>query len=370
MKPGKKVVVSEFAENPLEAIDRHITLEDMPAPDTSALKTTEVLVAVKSASVAWVDLLMTSGQYQHMPKPPYIPGMEYSGEVLWAGAEVDSSRARVGDRVLIDCFMVGPRSSGDYQASGGFASYAVVPREAVHAIPDGFSFDEASCLLSNYETAYHCLVTRGQLQAGETVLINGASGATGMAAVQVAKILGATVIATGRSDAKLATVKAFGADHVINASVPGEPDGVSRFRDEVKAITGGQGVDVVYDAVGGATSLESMRSMAFGGRFLIVGWTSTPFVAAGKGQRGAPNANQLPTNIMQMKSLTVMGCPAVISVTKDPSIRPPRIAQIMRWVQEGRIRPFVSNTYPLADFKQAMLARWNGGITGGCILHP
>ncbi len=363
-------MVSEFAEDPLDAIANFIHLEPMPAPDPATLRPHELLLAVRSVAVSWVDLLMTSGQYQHMPKPPYTPGMEYSGEVVAAGAAVDPARVAVGDGVLVDFFQVGPRSYGDYQASGGFASYAVVPQEAVHRIPQGFSFDQACCLLGNYETAYHCLVVRGQLQPGETILINGASGSTGMAAVQMAKLLGATVIATGRSDAKLAEVKAHGADHVINARHPDDPAGVRSFREEVKALTGGQGVDVVYDAVGGATSLESLRSMAFGGRFLIVGWTSTPNVARGKGQRGAPNANQLPTNIIQMKSLSVLGSPAVIAVAKNPALRTERLAKIWQWVEEGKILPHISHVLPLAEFKQALRLRWDGGITGSCILRP
>ena len=126
----------------------------------------------------------------------------------------------------------------------------------------------------------------------------------------------------------------------------------------------------MFDAVGGDTSLECLRGTAFGARFLIVGWTSTPFVARGRGLRGAPNANQLPTNIIQMKGLSVLGCPAVISVAQDPSIRPPHIAQIMQWVADGRIRPHVSHAYPLAQFRRAMLARWNGEVIGGCVLHP
>jgi NADPH2:quinone reductase len=190
-----------------------------------------------------------------------------------------------------------------------------------------------------------------------------------MAAVQVAKLLGATVIATGRSDEKLALVKQMGADHVLNARAE-EGHGVRRFRDEVKALTGGRGADVVYDTVGGETSLECLRAMAFGGRFLIVGWTSTPDVARGRGQRGAPNANQLPTNILQMKSLTVMGSPAVIAVKQNPSLRAPRLAQILQWVAEGRIRPHVSHRFPLMEFREAMLARWRGEVLGGCVLNP
>jgi len=138
----------------------------------------------------------------------------------------------------------------------------------------------------------------------------------------------------------------------------------------VKALTGGRGVDVVYDGVGGDVSLESLRCVTFGARFLIVGWASTPAVANGKGQRGAPNANRLPTNLIMMKGLSVLGSPMVISTEHDPSIRAPRLARILQWVHEGRLRPYVSHVYPLHDFKEAMQAKWRGDIVGGCVLHP
>ncbi|MCX7231865.1 MAG: zinc-binding dehydrogenase [Burkholderiales bacterium] len=292
---GRRVLVTEFADSPPEAIERFTTLVAQPAPDPASLAPDEVVVGIRAASVGWVDLRMTSGQYQHMAEPPYCPGIEYAG---------------------------------------GFASYAVVPARALHPIPGRLDFDQAACLLGAYETAHHCLVTRAQLRAGETVLVTGASGATGLAAVQVARRLGATVIGTGRSGAELAVVRALGADHVVNTrGGDGEPE-VRRFRDEVKALTGGRGVDVVYDTVGGEVSLECLRCVDFGARFVIVGWTSTPDVARGRGQRGAPRANQLPTNLIQMKGLSVLGAPAVISVGRD-----------------------------------AMRARWEGEVIGGCVLR-
>jgi len=370
---GHRVVISEFAEQPLEAIEKFASLEPMPAPDPARLKPTDVIIAVKSASVGWVDLLMTSGQYQHMPKPPYTPGLEWAGVVAWTGSDVNPSQAKVGEEVLVDGFQVGPRSLGDYQGSGGFASYGVAPAKAVLKLPKGFTLDQACNLLGNYETAYHCLVTRGKLQAGETVLIHGASGSTGLAAVQIAKLLGATVIATGRSNEKLAVVKAQGADHVINCrpleTKEGAPS-VRPFRDDVKALTGGKGVDVVYDGVGGDISVESLKCVKFGARFLIVGWAGTPFVAQGQGKRGAPNANQLPTNLIMMKGLSVLGCPMVISTVMDPSLREPRLKQVLAWAEAGQIKPMVSHTFPLTEFKTAMRAKWNGEIIGGGVLHP
>jgi NADPH2:quinone reductase len=369
LPPGQKVIVREFAETPPEAIDGHMTLEPQDAPDPAALGPRDVILAIKSAAVGWVDLLMTSGQYQHMPRPPYCPGLEYAGVIAWKGAEVGDHLA-VGDAVLVDGFLAGPRSLGAHQAWGGFASYAVAPADAVLRIPGDLSFDQAANLLGNYETAYHCLVTRGRLQAGETVLVHGASGSTGLAAVHVAKILGATVIATGRSDAKLAVVKSEGADHVVNCAGPGGEPKIRAFRDDIKEITGGRRVDVVYDGVGGDVSIESLHCVRFGARFLIVGWASTPFVARGKGQRGAPNANLLPTNLIMMKGLDVLGCPTVISTVNDPRSRAPRLQQILRWAEEGRIRPRVSHAFPLAEFQRAMRAKWGGEVIGGCVLHP
>ncbi len=370
LPPGIRVVVTELAETPLEGIENNISVQAMAAPDPATLKPTEVIIAVRSAASGWVDLIMTSGQYQHAPQLPYIPGLEYAGDIVWAGDAVDPADAVVGDAVFVDCFTVGPRTSGDYQGAGGYASYAVVPGSAVRRIPSNFNYDQACNFAGNYETAYHCVVARGKLQAGETILIHGASGSTGLAAVQIAKCLGATVIATGRSPEKLAIVKSQGADHVLSIRKEDGSAGVRRFRDDVKALTGGKGVHVVYDGVGGDISLESLRCVRFGARFLIVGWAATPFVAGGKGRRGAPNANQLPTNLMMMKGLDVLGCPAVISAQHDPSIRKQRHKDLMAWVEAGHLKPYISHTYPLEQAKEAMLAKWNGEIIAGCVLHP
>lgn len=358
LAPGRRVVIRELGEQPLDAIEHHAALVDAPAPDPATLSPRDVIVEVRSAAVGWVDLLMTSGQYQHAARPPYTPGLEYAGVVAWAGAEAGHA---VGARVLVDPFLAGPRSLGAYQAYGGFATYAVAPAEAVHPIPGALSFDQACCLLGNYETAYHCLIARGRLAAGETVLIHGASGSTGLAAVHVAKRVGATVIATGRSADKLAVVAREGADHVIAGG---------DLRAQVKALTGGRGVDVVYDGVGGEISAESLRCVRFGARYLIVGWAATPFVAHGKGQRGAPNANVLPTNLIMMKGLDVLGCPTAISTVADPSLRAPRLAQIMAWAAAGEIAPLVAQAYPLAEFRTALHAKWRSAHVGNCVLHP
>ena len=362
----QRVVVREWGQTPIDALDNFMRLEVQPQPDPAQLGPRDVVLRVRSCAVGWVDLIMSSGQYQHMAPPPYTPGLEFAGDVVWTGAEVE--RVAVGDAVLADGFLTGPRSSGPYQKWGGFAAYAVLPEAAAIPIPDTLSYDQAVNLLGNYETAYHVLVHRARLQAGETVLINGASGSTGLAAVDVAKMLGATVIATGRNADKLAQVQRHGADHVICTA--DEQGGPARIRDEVKARTEGKGVHVVYDGVGGPISVQSIRAMRFGGRFCIVGWAATPFVAKGKGQRGSANANMLPTNLMQMKGLDVLGCPAVIATKHDPTLRPTRLKWIWERVAEGRLRPHVGAAYELSDYRAAMLAKWHSEFVGGCVLRP
>jgi NADPH2:quinone reductase len=245
----------------------------------------------------------------------------------------------------------------------------------VHGIPEGLTFDQACNLLLNYETPYYAYINRAKLQPGETVLITPASGAAGMAVIQVAKILASRKDTWRDSDCdwpeeKLAKVKAFGADHVINTSPRNGEAGVPRFREDVKALTGGRGVEVVFDTVGVDVSQESMRSLAFGGRMVIVGWAGNTTVAQGGGKRGSDNADRFPTSIMQMKGLYLMGSPVVIHSGREPGIRAPRLESIFKWVGDGRITPYVSHTFPLAEYRRAMHAKLIGKVNGNCMLHP
>lgn len=363
---GRRVVVEALGETPLEAIDQNLKIEAQAPPRIEERGPREVVLRVRASGINWVDVIMTSGQYQHVPAPPYTPGLEMAGEILWCGPEVEGWS--VGDAVIVDGILAGPRSLGDYRRWGGFATYAVAPVEALIPKPKALSFDAAATVLGAFETAYHVLVVRGQVQAGETVLVLGASGTTGMAAVQVAKALGARVIATGRRADKLERVEQLGADHVV---VTAQEDGsMRRFRDEVKSLTDGRGVEVVHDGVGGEHSLEALRCVDFGARYLVVGWAATPLVARGKGQRGAPNANVLPTNLIMMKSLDVRGCPAVISAHRDPSLVPTRRGQIMEWVEAGKIAPHVSAHYDLDDVAEGMRAKFESRHVGMVTLRP
>jgi NADPH2:quinone reductase len=320
---------------------------------------------VQAAAVGWVDLIMMSGQYQHMARPPYTPGLEFAGVVEAVGPGVTA--VSPGDPVLADAFQTGPRSGGDHQRWGGFATWALLPEHAAMPLPAGLSPAQAANLLGNFETAYHVLVHRGRLAAGESVLILGASGSTGLAGVQLAKRLGATVVVGGRNAAKLAELRDHGADHTI---VTGHADGsIPRFRDEVREVTGG-GVHVLWDGVGGPVSLEALRCLRFGGRFCLVGWAATPNVSRGKGRRGAPNANQLPTNLIQMKGLDVLGCPAIISTKHDPTLRPTRLRWLLDEVAAGRLVPHAGPVFPLAQLHDALRAKWDSRFVGGCLVSP
>lgn len=363
---GTQVILEAYGQDPAQAVAEHMVLKPQARPDPSKLGDDDVLVEVQAAAVGWVDLLMSSGQYQHMVQPPYTPGLEYAGVVQWIGSGV--STVQVGDRIMADGLLTGPRSLGQHQKYGGFARWAVGPSRAMRLLPAHWSFDQGCNFFGNYETAWHCLIARGQLQGGETVLIHGASGSTGLAAVQVAKLVGARVIVTGRNREKLDQLRALGADEAIQLQADGE--GRYHFRDAVKALTGGKGVHVVYDGVGGMVSAESLRCMRFGGRFLVVGWASTPDVARGRGKRGAPRANLLPTNLMMMKGLDILGCPTAISTHRDPALRRARLGQLLKWVESGALNPHAGPAYAMADFKTALMAKWESRHLGGCILRP
>jgi NADPH2:quinone reductase len=367
LAPGLQARVTAFAESREAAVEGGIALMPQPVPDVAALARGDVLVEVDSACVAYIDLLMASGQYHHRPPLPYTPGLEYAGTVRWVGAGVKHLRA--GDRVMNDYQLAGPRSAGAHAQWGGWASYAVAPQSALIAIPDALSADAACYLLLNYETAHFAFVTRARLQKGESVLVTGATGAAGLAAIQVAKILGAgTVIATGRGLERLAAAKAQGADHLIDLTAFGEQR--EGLRDAVKAATAGQGADVLFDTVGGEWAVQALRCLAFGGRMVIIGWAANTGVAAGGGRGGSLAPDRLPTNLIQIKSLSVLGSPMVIAGQRDPAGRAARLADLTAWMREGRLTPVVSAHHRLADLREAMTARLAGGIIGGCAVRP
>lgn len=362
---GHRVVVSKISADPLEAVDK-LALEPMDMPDLDKLPDDAVIVGVASVAVHWVDLLMMAGQYQHAPPLPYTPGMEYSGEVLGIGKNVDT--VKPGDKVYVDGFRSGPRSyDKSYQSWGGMGTYSVAPQAAMLKLPEQFTNHQAASYLGAYETAHHALVKCADVKAGETVLIHGATGTTGLAAVQVASALGANVIATGGSDEKLAVVatQAFGAGKVIATH---NYNSANKLKDSIQAVV--KGVEVVYDTVGGAKlGQDSLRSLKFGGRYCIVGWTATPFAGGGRAAgANQQSANVLPTNLIMMKGAKVIGCPVAIHTNIDPKIRPVRLGSLDKMVQDGLISPHVSHVFPLEEVREALKAKWGRQVIGGCVL--
>lgn len=301
---------------------------DLPPPGEG-----EVRLTLKATSVNFPDILMVQGKYQFKPELPFSPGMEASGVVAQVGSGV--SGLKVGDRVA-----AGLRT-------GGFAEEANVLAASCRKIPDEVGFIEAAAYPVAYLTAYVALVVRGNLQPGETLLVHGASGGVGLAAVDVGKLLGATVIATSASDDKLEIVKARGADHVINVT--------GGFREKVKELTGGQGADVIYDPVGGDVFDESVRCIAWNGRLLIIGFTSGRIPS-------------VPVNMPLIKGFSVIGVRAGEYGRRDPEAGKANVAAVDKWAAEGKISPYVCATFPLEQAVDAMRVLQNRKAVGKVVI--
>jgi len=365
---GHKVCVTELSQEPVQGIQNMKILEQ--TIDENTLPNDAIVVKLKSCAVHWVDVLMVAGQYQQAPPLPYTPGMEYSGIVAYSG---NSTRLKEGDAVFVgDIFNTGPRSYGDYAAWGGMSTFSVAPESSVSKLPDNLSFDEAATLNGSFETSYHGLIHCGQLKKGETVLIQGATGGAGHSAVQIASAVGANIIITGGSDEKLKVVESLarGEGKVVGAYNYNKKSEDYNLISLVKSL-GVKGVDAVYDTVGGnKNSRDLLRLLKFGGRYLVIGWTSTPLAGGGRGA-GANHAtaNAVPTNLIMMKGAKVIGCPVAIHTRLDPSIRAPRLKAIDEWLSKDLIKPYVSHSFPFQQYREALQAKWNREIVGNCILR-
>jgi NADPH2:quinone reductase len=293
-----------------------LRLEEIPS---AALKLGEVRVAIRAAGINFPDILMAAGEYQLKPTLPFTPGVEAAGDVV----EVDGAAkdAAVGDRVIVK------------MRHGAYCDEAVVTPAQLTPMPSTFDYAEAATFLAGHGTAYHALIDRGRVQPGEVLLVHGAGGGVGLAAVEMGKMLGATVIATASSDEKLEIAKARGADHVIRYDR--EP-----FRDAVKRITDGRGADVVFDPVGGEVFENSMRCINWGARILIIGFTGGIGLAK--------------TNLLLIKGASVVGVRAGEAVRRDPVLGAKRIKELLAWAEAGKLRPNVSHRLPLAEYAKAM----------------
>jgi len=293
-----------------------LRLEEFPS---RGLKPGEVRVAIRAAGLNFPDVLMAAGEYQLKPELPFTPGMEAAGDVTEVGAEAKG--VAVGDKVIVK------------MRHGAFTDEAVVTPPQLTPLPSNFDYAEGATYLAGHGTAYHALIDRGRLEPGEVLLVHGAGGGVGLAAVEIGKMLGATVIATASSDEKLAIAKSRGADHLVRYDR--EP-----FRDAVKRITDDRGADVVFDPVGGEVFENSMRCIAWGARLLVIGFTG-----------GIGSAK---TNLLLIKGASVLGVRAGEAVRKNPALGEVRLKALLAWAEEGKLRPNISHRLPLEDCAKAM----------------
>jgi NADPH2:quinone reductase len=282
----------------------------------------QVVIAVKACGVNFPDGLIVQGKYQTKPPLPFSPGLEVAGVIQEIGPNVDD--LTIGQRVIA------------FPGVGGMAEQVLIEAWLVFPMPESMSFADGAGFLVTYATSHHALKPRGQLKAGETLLVLGAAGGVGLTAVEIGKVIGARVIAAASSDEKLALCREYGADETINYAT-------ETLRDRVKALTGGKGVDVVYDPVGGDLAEPAVRSLAWLGRYLVVGF------AAG-------DIPRIPLNLPLLKSSSLVGVYWGAALKADPTAGRAEVAELLSWYAGGKLKPCVSATYPLERAAEAILA--------------
>jgi NADPH2:quinone reductase len=303
-----------LCENPVGA--EALAWKELPTPEPKA---GEVRVAIRAASLNFPDLLIVQNKYQMKPPLPFVPGSEYSGVVEAVGAGV--THLKPGDAVAA------------FGGTGGFATHACVAASLVLPLPAGFEFDDAAAFILTYGTTHHALLDRGALKAGETLLVLGAAGGVGTAAIQIGKIAGARVIAAASSAEKLELCKAIGADATINYAN-------GNLREELKALTGGKGPDVVYDPVGGDLAEPVFRSIGWRGRYLVVGFA----------QGGIP---ALPLNLALLKGASIVGVFWGDFARREPKANAQALAELAKWYAEGKFKPVIDQRLPMRELMRA-----------------
>lgn len=298
-----------------------LVIEELPSPKAGA---GEVVVSVKAASLNFPDVLIIQNKYQFKPPLPFSPGSEMAGMVKEVGEGVAGYKP--GDRVIA------------FTTYGAFAEEVKVEAGRLVPIPEGMDYNSASAFLLTYGTSDHALRDRGQLKAGETLLVLGAAGGVGLAAIEIGKAMGAKVIACASSSDKLEVCKQHGADAGINYATE---DGLNEMREKIKEFTGGKGVDVVYDAVGGPYTEPALRSTAWRGRLLVVGF------AAG-------DIPKIPLNLTLLKGCSIVGVFWGDFARREPKAFAESIGQLGKWFREGKLKPHVSQTFPLVKAVEAL----------------
>ena len=310
-----------------------LTVADLPDPVAGP---GEVVVRVEAAALNFFDLLIIAGKYQYKPAFPFSPGAEFAGTVESLGEGVGGFAA--GERVI------------GYSGWGAARQKIAVSAKRLVKMPAELDADKASGLIVTYGTSYYALKQRGELRRGETLAVLGASGGTGLAAVELGKIMGARVIACASSDEKIAFAREHGADHGVNYAT-------KSLRDELKALGGEHGIDVVYDPIGDKYAEPALRSLAWLGRYLVVGF------AAGE-------IPKLPFNLMLLKSCDVRGVFWGSWTERDPEGHRENTADLMRWCTEGKISGHVHAAYPLADAARALNDIAGRKVMGKVVLKP
>jgi NADPH:quinone reductase len=303
-------------------------------PDPSPPGAGEVQVRIRARGAQYVDVLMLAGKYQFRPEPPFIPGSEAAGDVVAIGPEV--TRFNVGERVM------------SRHRLGAFAELGNASAENCDAIPAGLSLEEAAVFRGAYSTAYHALLQRGRLKEGDRVLIHGAAGGIGIPAIQIAKLFGAEVIATASTDEKRAVCRAEGAAHAI--------DYQGGFRDKVMELTGGRGVDIIYDPVNGPTFEESLRCLAWGGRILILGFLG-----------GAPALAR--TNYLLIKGIEAIGVRIGGLNEAHPEIAAANTKTLLELAGQGKLKPRIWQRLPLSRAAEAVQALIDRKVIGKVVLE-
>lgn len=306
-------------------------MHELPTPEP---KPGEVRIAVHAASLNFPDLLIVEGKYQMKPPLPFVPGSEYAGVVDAVGEGVQ--HLRVGQPVAA------------IAGTGGFATHACVDASRVLPLPPGFAIEDGAAFAFTYGTSHHALVDRAQLKAGETVLVLGAAGGVGTAAVQIAKAMGARVIAAASSDEKCALCLELGADATLNYST-------QNVRDTLKALTGGKGPDVVYDPVGGDLAEPVFRSIAWRGRYLVVGFAGGGIPA-------------LPWNLALLKGASVVGVFWGDFVKREPQASAAALMQLAQWYAQGQIKPVIDARLPMAELPAACARMGSRQVRGKLLL--
>ncbi len=310
-----------------------LTVQDLPAPQAAA---GQVVIDVQAAGVNFPDVLIIQGMYQFKPQLPFTPGSEIAGTI--SAVADDVSGFKVGDRVMA------------YTAQGGFGQQLAVPVSNLMPMPPGMDFDTAAAITLTYGTSHHAVVDRAALKSGETMLILGAAGGVGLAAIEIGKALGARIIACASSDEKLAVCAAHGADVLINYSK-------EDLRTAIKAATNGKGPDVIYDPVGGAYAEPAFRSIAWRGRYLVVGFANGEIPT-------------LPLNLPLLKGAALVGVFWGEYAKREPKANLAAMRQLMGWLQEGKIKPHISARYALADTAQALKDMAGRKVSGKVVILP